>query len=125
VNYQQMEPLYKKYNSDGFEIAAFPCNQFGSQEPGTNAEIKEFARGKYGATYDLYAKIDVNGDNAHPLYKYLKKKQGGILGFDAIKWNFSKFLVDRNGVPIKRWAPTVDPNSTEDDIVAALGIKKK
>jgi len=118
-----MEPLYKKYQGDGFEIAAFPCNQFNHQEPGTNAEIKEFARGKYGATYDLYAKIDVNGDTAHPLWKYLKKKQGGILGFDAIKWNFTKFLVDRNGVPIKRYAPTASFDSIEHGINEALGKK--
>jgi len=119
-----MEPLYKKYKSDGFEIAAFPCNQFGSQEPGTDAEIKEFARGKYGATYDLYSKIDVNGDNAHPLYKYLKSKQGGTLG-SFIKWNFTKFLVDRNGVPIQRWAPTDDPIKCEPAIAKALGVPVK
>jgi glutathione peroxidase-family protein len=124
VNYEQMEPLYNKYKSEGFEIAAFPCNQFASQEPGTNAEIKEFARGKYGATYDLYAKIDVNGDNAHPLYKYMKSVQGGLLG-KFIKWNFTKFLIDRDGVPINRYAPTVDPKDCEKDIVAALANPAK
>jgi len=119
-----MEPLYNKYKADGFEIAAFPCNQFASQEPGTDAEIKEFARGKYGATYDLYSKIDVNGDGAHPLYKYLKSKQGGTLG-SFIKWNFTKFLVDRNGIPIQRWAPTDDPIVCEPAIAKALGVAVK
>jgi len=118
-----MEPLYKKYKDQGFAIAAFPCNQFGGQEPGTDAEIKEFATKKYGATYDLYSKIDVNGDDAHPLWKFLKEKQGGTLGWDAIKWNFTKFLVNRKGDPMKRYAPTTDPNDIEADIVAELAKK--
>jgi len=118
-----MEPLYKKYKDQGFAIAAFPCNQFGGQEPGTDAEIKEFATKKYGATYDLYSKIDVNGDGAHPLWKFLKEKQGGTLGWDAIKWNFTKFLVNRKGDPMKRYAPTTDPNDIEADIVAELAKK--
>jgi len=118
-----MEPLYKKYKDQGFAIAAFPCNQFGGQEPGTDAEIKEFATKKYGATYDLYSKIDVNGDDAHPLWKFLKEKQGGTLGWDAIKWNFTKFLVNRKGDPMKLYAPTTDPNDIEADIVAELAKK--
>jgi len=118
-----MEPLYKKYKDQGFAIAAFPCNQFGGQEPGTDAEIKEFATKKYGATYDLYSKIDVNGDDAHPLWKFLKEKQGGTLGWDAIKWNFTKFLVNRKGEPVKRYAPTYMPNDIEADIVAELANK--
>jgi glutathione peroxidase-family protein len=117
-----MQPLYEKFKDQGFAIAAFPCNQFGNQEPGTNAEVKLFAQ-KYGATYDLYAKIDVNGDTAHPLWKFLKKKQGGTLG-DFIKWNFTKFLVDRNGVPVKRYAPTSDPNSIIPDIEKELAKPK-
>lgn len=124
MNYEQMEPLFNKYKADGFAIAAFPCNQFGNQEPGTAAEIKEFARVKYGATYDLFDKIDVNGDGAHPLYKYLKSVQGGTLG-SFIKWNFTKFLVDRNGVPIKRYSPTTDPKEVEPDVVKALATPAK
>jgi len=100
-------------------ILAFPCNQFGGQEPGTNAEIKDFARNKEHAKFDLFAKIDVNGNNADPLYKYLKSKQSGTLG-SFIKWNFTKFLVDRNGQPIKRYAPSFDPSNIEPDIRDAL-----
>jgi len=118
VNYEQLEPLFQKYKDRGFAVAAFPCNQFGSQEPGTNAEIREFANG-YGATFDMYAKINVNGSDAHPLYDFLKKKQGGTLG-SFIKWNFSKFLVDRHGVPVKRYAPTTDPNDIIPDIEKEL-----
>jgi len=118
VNYEQLEPLFQKYKDRGFAVAAFPCNQFGSQEPGTNAEIREFANG-YGATFDMYAKINVNGSEAHPLYDFLKKKQGGTLG-SFIKWNFSKFLVDRHGVPVKRYAPTTDPNDIIPDIEKEL-----
>jgi len=118
VNYEQLEPLFQKYKDRGFAVAAFPCNQFGSQEPGTNAEIREFANG-YGATFDMYAKINVNGSDAHPLYDFLKKKQGGTLG-SFIKWNFSKFLVDRHGVPVKRYAPTTDPNEIIPDIEKEL-----
>jgi len=115
-----MQPLYERYKQRGFEIAAFPCNQFRNQEPGTNAEIKKFVREKFGGTYDLYAKIDVNGDGAHPLYKFLKQKQGGILGFDEIKWNFSKFLINRQGVPVERYAPLTDYPSIEPDIITEL-----
>jgi len=118
VNYEQLEPLFQKYKDRGFAVAAFPCNQFGSQEPGTNAEIREFANG-YGVTFDMYAKINVNGSDAHPLYDFLKKKQGGTLG-SFIKWNFSKFLVDRHGVPVKRYAPTTDPNDIIPDIEKEL-----
>lgn len=119
ANYEQMQPLYEKYKNQGFAIAAFPCNQFGSQEPGSNADIKQFATKKFGATYDLYAKIDVNGDDAHPLWKYLKEHQGGTLT-DDIKWNFTKFLVNRDGVPIARYATTWKPNDIEPDIIKAL-----
>nr|UCK81636.1 probable phospholipid hydroperoxide glutathione peroxidase [Arenicola marina] len=105
--------------SKGLRILAFPCNQFGSQEPGTNEEIKEFARGKYGAQFDLFAKIDVNGSNALPLFNYLKMKQGGTLG-DFIKWNFTKFVVDKEGKPVKRYAPNVEPNSIRKDLDSYL-----
>lgn len=99
----------------GLRILAFPCNQFGSQEPGTNEEIKAFATGKYGVQFDMFSKINVNGDNADPLYKYLKHKKGGTLG-DFIKWNFTKFLVDKNGQPVKRYSPTDEPFSIKKDL---------
>lgn len=101
--------------SKGLRILGFPCNQFGNQEPGTNEEIKAFATGKYGVQFDMFSKINVNGDNAIPLYKYLKRKQGGTLG-DFIKWNFSKFLVDKNGQPVKRYAPNVEPFAIKQDL---------
>jgi glutathione peroxidase-family protein len=99
----------------GLRILAFPCNQFGSQEPGTNAEIKEFAKGNYGVTFDMFAKIDVNSDKADPLWKYLKHKQGGTLG-DFIKWNFSKFLIDKHGQPVQRYAPNFEPFEIKKDL---------
>lgn len=93
---------------------AFPCNQFGNQEPGTNAEIKKFAE-KYGVKFDMFAKIDVNGDTAHPLWKYLKEKQSGFIT-DGIKWNFAKFIIDKNGQPVKRFGTTTAPLGMEDDL---------
>ncbi|KAH7697875.1 glutathione peroxidase [Aphelenchoides avenae] len=113
-NYKQLNETYHKYHDRGLEIAIFPCNQFAGQEPDTDAEIKEFVLA-YGFTPDIYAKIDVNGDNAIPLYKFLKEKQGGTI-IDAIKWNFTKFLVDRQGRPVKRYAPTTDPVDIHPDI---------
>lgn len=122
-NYKELTTLYNKYKSQPFEVLAFPCNQFGAQEPGTNAEIKAFAA-KYGATYPMFSKIDVNGDSADPLFKYLKdaKKEGGLLGMagNDIKWNFGKFLVGKDGKVIERYAPTSSPLSIEDDIKKAL-----
>jgi len=97
---------------------AFPCNQFNNQEKGTEAEIKEFMKNK-GVQFDAFSKINVNGNDAHPLYKYLKKKQGGFIS-SAIKWNFSKFLVDKNGQPVKRYSPTTDPLDMEKDIIELL-----
>jgi glutathione peroxidase-family protein len=105
-------------------IASFPCNQFGSQEPWLEPEIKKFVTDNYGVTFDMYSKINVNGDDADPLFKYLKHKQGGILG-DFIKWNFTKFLIDRNGVPVKRFGTTDAPKDMEKDIAALLGVPKK
>jgi phospholipid-hydroperoxide glutathione peroxidase len=99
----------------GLRILAFPCNQFGSQEPGTNKEVKMFAMGDYRVTFDLFSKIEVNGDKAHPLWKYLKYKQGGTL-IDAIKWNFSKFIVDKQGQPVARYAPNVEPFDMKKDL---------
>jgi len=119
-----LQQLYAKYESDGLQIAAFPCNQFASQEPWAEPEIKKWVDENFHVTFDMYAKINVNGDDAHPLWKYLKKKQGGML-VDAIKWNFSKFLIDRDGQPIKRFGPNEEPNAMEGDLVKALGVAKK
>lgn len=102
-----MTELYEKYSEKGLRILGFPCNQFGGQEPGTEAEIKEFAAG-YNATWDFASKIDVNGDGAHPLWKYLKSKKSGSVGA-FIKWNFTKFLVDKQGQVVERYGPTTDP----------------
>jgi len=112
VNYQQLVALQQKYaEAEGLRILAFPCNQFGSQEPGTDAEIKAFAESKgveFGKGFDFYSKIDVNGNNAHPLWVFLKDKQGGLLG-KGIKWNFTKFVVDKEGQPVARFGPMDDP----------------
>lgn len=101
--------------SKGLRILGFPCNQFGSQEPGTNEEIKKYVTETFGVTFDMFSKIDVNGDKAHPLWKYLKHKQGGTLG-DFIKWNFTKFTVDKNGQPVARYAPNAEPFSMKKDL---------
>jgi glutathione peroxidase len=121
-NYPQMQDLHRKYEKDGLSVLAFPSNQFGGQEPKPENEIKEFVKEKFDVEFCMFSKINVNGDNAHPLYKFLKSKLGGTLG-DFIKWNFSKFLIDRNGVPFKRYAPTVAPKEIEDDIVKLLNAK--
>lgn len=114
MNYVQLEELHQKYSSKGLSILAFPCNQFGQQEPGSNAEIKKFAHENYHVHFDMFAKIDVNGDCAAPLYKYLKShKNGRGTLTNAIKWNFTKFLVDRQGVPAARFGSNVDPKSAE------------
>lgn len=117
-NYAQLAQLHESYKEHGLRILGFPCNQFGGQEPGSNAEIKEFAIA-HGAEFDLFSKIDVNGNTAHPLYKFLKKAQGGTFG-DSIKWNFTKFLCDKQGVPVKRYGPTTDPLSAVKDIEAQM-----
>ncbi|CAN8010122.1 putative phospholipid-hydroperoxide glutathione peroxidase [Ixodes scapularis] len=115
-NYQQLQELHEKFaESKGLRILAFPCNQFGGQEPGTEAEIKEFAK-KFNVQFDMFSKVNVNGDQAHPLWKYLKHKQSGFL-MDAIKWNFSKFLIDKDGQPVKRYAPTTEPLAIEPDLL--------
>jgi len=109
-NYQQLQALHDEFaDSKGLRILGFPSNQFGSQEPGTNEEIKQFVS-KFNVTFDMYSKIDVNGDNAHPLWKYLKDKQHGTFG-NFIKWNFSKFLIDKNGQPVKRYGPKDAPDN--------------
>eukprot|EP00850_Spirogloea_muscicola_P010688 SM000064S19710 [mRNA] locus=s64:21728:23834:+ [translate_table: standard] len=115
-NYTELTEVYNKYKGKDFEILAFPCNQFGGQEPGGPQEIKEFACSRYKAEFPLFAKIDVNGENAAPLYKFLKsQKGGGILG-EGIKWNFGKFLVDKEGNVVERYAPTTSPSSIVKDI---------
>ncbi|KAM2035164.1 hypothetical protein EV2_039184 [Malus domestica] len=119
-NYTELAQLYEKYKTQGLEILAFPCNQFGAQEPGTNDEIVEFACTRFKAEYPIFDKVDVNGDNAAPIYKFLKSSKGGLFG-DSIKWNFSKFLVDKEGKVVDRYAPTTSPLSIEKDVKKLLG----
>ena len=107
-HYKGFENLYNEFKDDGLEIIGFPCNQFGKQEPGSAEEIKSFCDYNFGVSFELSEKIDVNGSNAHPAFKYLKSELKGKLN-DSIKWNFTKFLVDRNGVPYKRFSSTVEP----------------
>jgi glutathione peroxidase len=121
--YTGLEELYKKYESKGFSILGFPCNQFRAQEPGDDAEIKNFCKLKYGVTFPMFSKIDVNGSSAHPLYVYLKKEEPGFLGTEAIKWNFTKFLVDRTGKVLKRFSPNTEPRDLFQDIETALNLK--
>jgi glutathione peroxidase len=118
--YSGLESLYRKYAGQGLEILGFPCNQFGAQEPGSEPEIAAFCSANYDVTFPMFAKIDVNGDKTHPLYRLLKREAPGLLGSEAIKWNFTKFLVDRAGKVVKRYAPTDAPPSLERDIEALL-----
>jgi glutathione peroxidase len=118
--YEGLEKLYEKYKGQGFEVLGFPCNQFGAQEPGTETEIRQFCDLNYGVKFPLFAKVDVNGANAHPLYKYLTSEKPGILGTEAIKWNFTKFLIGKNGEPIRRYASATTPEGLEKDVEAAL-----
>ena len=118
--YKGLEALYKKLHRKGLEILGFPCNQFGAQEPGTADEIATFCEINYGVTFPLFAKVDVNGRHAAPLYKLLKKAKKGLLGSEAIKWNFTKFLVDRDGNVVARHAPNAEPASLEADIAKLL-----
>lgn len=118
--YKGLEALYQKYADKGFVVLGFPCNQFGAQEPGAESEIAAFCDTTYSVRFPMFAKIDVNGDNAHPLYRLLKHEAPGLLGSEAIKWNFTKFLVGRDGKVLKRYAPTDTPQSLEKDIEAAL-----
>lgn len=113
--YIGLQELHEKYADSGLSILGFPCNQFLAQEPGTEEEIKNFCMSSFGVSFDMFSKIDVNGDKAHPLYKYLKSEAGGIMG-DSIKWNFTKFLVSRDGKVIKRYAPSTTPKEIEQDI---------
>ena len=115
-----LEALYQRYKDRGFEILGFPCNQFGAQEPGSADEIGSFCQKNYGVTFPMFAKIDVNGDDAHPLFQHLKKEARGLLGSEGIKWNFTKFLVDRDGSVAKRFAPAATPESLSAEIEALL-----
>jgi len=118
--YAGLETLFKSYRGRGLEVLGFPCDQFGHQEPGDEAQIKDFCSLTYDVSFQMFAKIKVNGADAHPLYVYLKSALPGILGIEAIKWNFTKFLVDKNGVPSKRYAPTDKPQSMAADVEALL-----
>ncbi len=119
-HYTGLEKLYRAFKDSGLVVLGFPCNQFGSQEPGDEAQIKEFCRKEYDVTFPLFAKIDVNGDSAHPLYKLLKAAAPGIFDTAAIKWNFTKFLVGRDGAVLKRFAPNTAPEEMADEIEATL-----
>jgi glutathione peroxidase len=118
--YDGLEALYQKYKDRGLVVMGFPCNQFGEQEPGTENEIKEFCDTRFKIHFPLYAKVDVNGPNTHPLYAYLKSQQKGLLGTEAVKWNFTKFLVNKNGVVVDRFAPNTSPESLVDPISKIL-----
>ncbi len=122
--YKGLEALYEKYKDRGLEILGFPCNQFGSQEPGNEEEIKSFCNLNYGVKFPLFSKIDVNGDKTAPLYEYLKKTKPGLLGTEAIKWNFTKFLIDRTGKPTERYAPNTKPEDLESDVEKLLAPAK-
>lgn len=118
TNYRELQSLYERLGPEKFVVLAFPCNQFGAQEPGTPDEIRAFTDG-YGVTFPLFSKIDVNGPNTHPLFAYLKKQKGELLG-DDIKWNFAKFLIGSDGTVLSRYGPPQSPSSIEGDIVKAL-----
>ena len=114
-----LEKLYKKYEDQGLVIFGFTCNQFGNQEPGDEKSIAEGCVANYGVTFPMFSKVDVNGDNAHPIFRYLKRELGGLLG-SKIKWNFTKFLINPEGKPIKRYAPVTKPEKIEKDIVPLM-----
>jgi len=123
TNYRELQAIQSRYGPDKFVVLGFPCNQFGGQEPGSAKEILNFVAG-YGVTFPLFEKVDVNGANTHPLFKFLKEQKGELLGND-IKWNFAKFLVGSDGTVLERYAPTTSPESISDDIEAALKGEKK
>lgn len=118
--YEGLEALYQKYRERGLVVLGFPCNQFGEQEPGSDAEVKSFCETRFKVTFPMFSKIDVNGANEHPLYAFLKAKQKGLLGSEAIKWNFTKFLVSPSGEVLKRYAPQTEPKTLEGDIEKVL-----
>jgi len=119
--YAGLEAIYRAYAERGFTVLGFPCDQFGHQEPGDEASIKEFCQSRYDVTFPMFAKIEVNGEQAHPLYRWLKGEKPGVLGTGAIKWNFTKFLIGRDGHVISRYAPMDKPESLAQDIAAACG----
>ncbi len=114
--YKGLEELYQKYKDKGFAVLGFPCNQFGAQEPGDESEIKNFCSLTYDVTFPMFSKVEVNGDKAAPLYQFLKEQCPGILGTEGIKWNFTKFLVDQTGSPVKRFAPNEAPDKIAGDV---------
>ena len=118
--YEGLQRLYSKYTQDGLEILGFPCNQFKAQESGTNEEIQFFCTEKYDVSFNVFSKIDVNGQDADPFYEFLKNERPGIMGTKNIKWNFSKFLVNKSGEVVKRYGPTTKPEAIESDIVRLL-----
>ncbi len=121
--YAGLQLLYQKYKANGLVVIGFPCNQFGGQEPELGLEIKQNCLVRYGVTFPITEKVEVNGENEHPVFSYLKNSLPGILGTEDIKWNFTKFLIDPTGVPQKRYAPTVEPENIESDIQTSLGLK--
>ena len=118
--YAGLEDVYEQFGDDGLTVLGFPCNQFGQQEPGDGAQIADFCARNYRITFPLFEKIEVNGPDAHPLFQYLKKEKRGLLGTDSIKWNFTKFLVDRQGKPVTRFAPQAKPEELEEPIKKLL-----
>ena len=118
--YEGLQALYEQYKDRGFTVLGFPCDQFGHQEPGDEAEIRRFCSTNYKVTFPLFAKIDVNGGDAHPLFKFLKSEKKGLLGSESIKWNFTKFLVGADGSVMKRYAPNDTPESIGEDLVSIL-----
>jgi glutathione peroxidase len=118
--YEGLEAIYQKFRDRGLVVLGFPCNQFGEQEPGSADEIGAFCQKNYGVSFPMFEKIDVNGDHAHPLYRWLKKSAPGLLGSERIKWNFTKFLLDRNGEVVERYAPVTKPEEIAQDIEKLL-----
>ena len=118
--YKGLQELYSKYSNKDFEILAFPCNQFGAQEPGSNEEIKEFCDNNFNVSFKIFDKINVNGSSASPLFKHLKNEAKGVMGSEAIKWNFTKFLIDNNGSVIKRYSPQTTPDKIDQDLSKIL-----
>ena len=118
--YKGLQEIYSKYSNKDFEILAFPCNQFGAQEPGSNEEIKEFCDINFNVSFKIFDKINVNGSSASPLFKHLKNEAKGVMGSEAIKWNFTKFLIDNNGSVIKRYSPQTTPDKIDKDLSKIL-----